>query len=45
MRGTSMKIYIYILILKPPKCTDPARKMYDIYHFFVYSGKLLMLDR
>jgi len=28
---------------------DPARKLsanlYDIYHFCVYSGKLLMMDR
>ena len=24
---------------------DPARKLYDIYHCCVYSGKLLMMDR
>ena len=26
-------------------CPDPARKLYDIYHFCVYSEKLLMMDR
>jgi hypothetical protein len=24
---------------------DPARKLYDIYHCYVYSEKLLMMDR
>ena len=24
---------------------DPARKLHDIYHCCVYSGKLLMMDR
>ena len=25
--------------------SDPARKLYDIYHCCVYSEKLLMMDR
>jgi len=24
---------------------DPARKLYDINHYCVYSGKLLVMDR
>ena len=30
---------------RSPERRDPARKLYDIYHCWVYSEKLLMMDK